>query len=428
MNQSVEGGVGLKYCLYARKSSEDDERQALSIDSQIKEMEAVAVREGLEVVDTRKESHSAKDSGERPIFEQMLQDIRRGRGFNAILTWDPSRISRNGGDLGQVIDLMDQGLLEEIRTPGQTFRNSPNEKFLLMILCSQAKLENDNRSVNVKRGLKNKVEMGWRPGAAPLGYLNDRNKQNIVLDPDRAPTIQEMFRKVAENGFTGRAIQAWLADEVNFRTRTNKKVVLSAIYVMLKNPFYYGKFEYPVGSGKWYDGAHEPLITKELFDEVQTQLAAGARQAYGRQDFGFIKLMKCGKCGSGITAEEKFKKLLNGGVRRYVYYHCTAGKDRNCQYKSIREEALIEQFLKILDILNLDQIGMKDKLEDEIDRFYRFTVNVLKMKPEEMKIPKVDLRKYAKYMLEEGSPEEQREILSCIKHEVVLTDGQVSLM
>jgi site-specific DNA recombinase len=139
----------MKYVLYSRKSTESEERQILSIDSQIKEMLRLAERENLEIVDIRRESHSAKDSGQRPVFKEILEDIKRGR-FNGILAWDASRISRNAGDLGSIVDLMDQKLLFRIRTYGQIFSNSPNEKFLLMILCSQAKLENDNKGVNCK--------------------------------------------------------------------------------------------------------------------------------------------------------------------------------------------------------------------------------------------------------------------------------------
>ncbi|NLZ73030.1 MAG: recombinase family protein, partial [Bacteroidales bacterium] len=132
----------LKYCLYARKSTESDERQVQSIDSQVKEMVQIAERENLEIVDIRRESKSAKDSGNRPIFKELLKDIAEEK-FNAILTWAPDRLSRNAGDLGSLVDLMDEKKLMSIRTFGQTFSNSPNEKFLLMILCSQAKLEND---------------------------------------------------------------------------------------------------------------------------------------------------------------------------------------------------------------------------------------------------------------------------------------------
>ena len=281
--------VDLRYCLYARKSSEDDERQALSIDSQIHEMQELAVREGMNVTEIRRESHSAKASGERPEFNRLMTDIDQGM-FNAILTWAPDRLSRNAGDLGMLVDLMDKGRLHGIRTHSQKFTNSPNEKFLLMILGSQAKLENDNRGINVKRGLKNKVEMGWRPGLPPLGYLNERSinrgQNRIFIDEERAPVIKKVFEMVGHQQATGRAIFTYLK-EINFKTRTGKNVTLSSVYKILKNPFYYGSFEAPAGSGKWYKGAHEPLITQELFDRVQNQLSVPDRPIYGEKEFQF---------------------------------------------------------------------------------------------------------------------------------------------
>ena len=136
--------IKTKYCLYARKSSESEERQVLSIDSQIKEMLQLAEREGLEIVAMKRESHSAKETGQRTVFNEIVEEISSGK-YNAILTWAPDRISRNAGDLGKIVDLMDAGKLLQIRTFGQTFGNNPNEKFLLMILGSQAKLENDTK-------------------------------------------------------------------------------------------------------------------------------------------------------------------------------------------------------------------------------------------------------------------------------------------
>src|SRR4051812_44758848 len=191
--------VRVKYCLYARKSTESEERQILSIDSQIKEMLQLAERDGLEIVEMKRESHSAKETGQRPIFNEIIEELKQGK-FNGILTWAPDRISRNAGDLGKIVDLMDAGLLTEIRTYGQRFTNSPSEKFLLMILGSQAKLENDNRGVNVKRGLRARVEMGLWPMLAPLGYLNQRimdKKCQMIIDPIRGPVIRRMFERVA---------------------------------------------------------------------------------------------------------------------------------------------------------------------------------------------------------------------------------------
>ena len=108
----------VKYCLYARKSSESDERQIMSIDSQIKEMKTLAERDNILIKEIRYESHSAKASGQRPVFQKLIADIVSGE-FNGIMTWNPDRLSRNAGDLGRIVDLMDQGKLHEIKTFSQ---------------------------------------------------------------------------------------------------------------------------------------------------------------------------------------------------------------------------------------------------------------------------------------------------------------------
>jgi len=412
----------VKYCLYARKSSEQDERQALSIDSQIKEMLAIAERDDLEIVDIRREAHSAKDSGQRPAFKELLEDVKRGR-YNGILTWAPDRLSRNAGDLGSVVDLMDQKLLIEIRTYGQYFRNSPNEKFLLMILCSQAKLENDNKSVNVKRGLKTRVEMGLWPAPAPTGYLKEGRmdkKCQVILDPDRAPIIKKMFEKVAYEKWSGRKVFNWLKFDLNFKTTGNKNLTLGNVFVILQNHFYYGIFEYPKKSGNWYTGKHESIITKELFDAVQNQIKSQFVRSESKE-FAFTKLMACGLCGSGITADEKFKKQKNGNIHRYVYYGCAKTKDRRCRGGYINEVDLLKQFEILIEGINIDEIGIKEKIRIEVERFKKFQQVVLGIK-EKIVIKDIDIRNYAKYVLQQGLLVEKRELLSCMKGEIKLRE------
>ncbi len=411
----------VRYLLYARKSTESEERQVLSIDSQIKEMLQLAEKEGLEVAEIRRESHSAKATGERPVFNEIVNDLRLGK-FNGILTWAPDRIARNAGDLGSIVDLMDQGLLVEIRTYGQRFSNSPNEKFLLMILGSQAKLENDNRGVNVKRGLRTRVEMGLWPGIAPLGYLNQKlmdKKCQLIVDPVRAPVVKQMFEKMAYEKWSGRKIYNWLRFELNFHTRGNKPMTLSGVYRLLMTPFYYGLFEYPKKSGNWYQGKHKPLIDEELFQKVQAQMKRD-QIVRENKEFAFTKLFSCGFCGSSISAEEKFKILKDGTTAHYVYYGCCRAKDRDCKNKYIREEELIDGLIKIIDKVNINELGMRMKLEDEIQRFNKLQ-RLMKQGASKRSLEKgdVDIREYAKYLLREGSTTEKRELLANLRSRLI---------
>lgn len=415
----------LRYCLYARKSSESDERQAMSIDSQLAEMRALADRDGLNVVCELQESHSAKDSGKRPIYNQMLKGLASDE-YDAILTWAPDRLSRNAGDLGSIVDLMDQGKLLHIKTFSQTFTNNPNEKFLLMILCSQAKLENDNKSINVKRGIKAKCEMGWRPGVAPLGYINRTfgGVSDIIPDPERYEAITEAFYK-ASQGWSGRRIKGWL-DEQGITTRNGKPVPVSSLLAMLVNPFYYGEFQYPEGpEGRWYKGAHKPLISRELWDEVQ-QSRGTNKGTWGSKQFAFRGLITCGRCGAMFTAQEKFKKLKNGEYNRHVYYSCTKRIDPNCQEKYINEKDLCV-LLKGFIENNHNKINLSDKLQAKTERHYQITATLLEHYDlkQSLDIPFVE---YSRYVLMRGTETERTALAKGIRTQLRLLNGDLAIV
>ncbi len=397
--------MDLKYCLYARKSTESDERQAMSIGSQIKEMTALAEREGLSIVEVKQESFSAKNSGFRPVFNEILHGLRNGE-YNAILTWAPDRLARNAGDLGSLVDLMDMNKLQRIRTYGQTFSNTPNEKFLLMILGSQAKLENDNRGINVKRGIRAKCEMGWRPGPAPIGYINRSfaGVKEMVLDEERAPIIKEIFERSGLLGQSGRTIKTWL-DNIGFTTKAGKSLSLSQIYRILTNPFYYGHFKYPQ-DGPLYKGLHTPIITKELYENVRGRIGdivPETKAAWGSKKFPFKHLFYCGSCSSTLTVEEHFKTLKDGTKRRHVYYRCTKStKDPNCKELSITTDAIISQILNLTSLGKFDAIEPSERLRNKIEQYKRVTSQLIKdhgITATEQQL----FKNYASYILKQGT-------------------------
>lgn len=417
--------IPIEYCLYARKSSEDDERQAMSIDSQIKEMNDMAIKDGLFIKEIRRESHSAKMSGQRPVFSQLLNDIRSGM-FTGILTWAPDRLSRNAGDLGMLVDLMDQKKLVHIKTFTQAFSDTPSEKFLLMILCSQAKLENDQKGINVKRGIRAKCQMGWRPGPTPVGYYNRafNGIKDIIIDPDRAPFITDMFERVALRGDSGRTLKKWL-DTTKLTTRNGKKVTLSMIYNMLRNPFYYGEFEYPLNSGTWYKGAHPALITKETFEKVQIQLKVPRKAKWGAKGFAFKELMKCGNCGASVIGEDKYKKLKNGGVNYHIYYHCSRYVNFDCREPYINEKELCKQLIQLIDELDENQISISEKLQGSLLAYQKVISGILRQEDIEIQEKTQGLKGYAKYALKEGTTKEKAELVKGLKIELILKNGQV---
>lgn len=421
----------VKYCLYARKSSESDERQALSIDSQIQEMHEKARREWINITWELIESHSAKETWKRPVFNQLIEEIKKWK-YNWIVTWAPDRLSRNAWDLWSLVDLMDQWKLLEIRTNWQNFRNSPSEKFLLMILCSQAKLENDNKWVNVIRWLKNKAKMWIRPWIAPIWYLNqrsfERNGWKIILDPERSHIVKQIFEKVAYDGYKWRDIYKWLKEDLWFKTRTWSDLALSWVYRMLNDTFYYWEFEYPKESWSFYKWDYEPIITKDLFELVQSQLNLWVRYKEKNKIFTFTRMMKCWNCWSWITAHEKFKKLANWKILSYVYYNCTKARNLDCKERVIEENELIRQLIEMIEKLKIHEIEISSKLREEVERYNAFQALFWKTQTMKNVAKNVQIKDYMKYLLREWERDEKREVLSYIKSDLFIRDKKVVLL
>ena len=174
----------------------------------------------------------------------------------------------------------------------------------------------------------------------------------------------------------------------------------------------------------WYQGKHEPIITKELFDKVQVNISEHFIPKTESKEFAFTKLIKCGYCGSGITAEEKFKKLKDGGTNRHVYYVCTKAKDISCKNQSINEQSLIEELAGLVDKIDLDELGIKERIEQEIARFNKFRIGVLGHK-KETRNSEIDTKNYVKYLLREGTITEKRELLFCLKSKLILKDRKI---
>lgn len=345
-----------RYALYIRKSSESEERQVMSLAAQETEMMRIAERDGLHITEVIRESFSAKITGQRPEFNRMVKGIRDGT-FNAILTWAPDRISRNAGDLGMIIDLMDAGKLELVQTYSQLFKNDPNSKFMLMMLGSQAKLENDQKSLNVKRGNREKLKRGDWINSAPFGYLNDKATKRIATDPERAPYVAKMFELYATGLYSYKRISEMLYEQ-GLRTRSGKKIHGGNVQRIINRTFYYGVME---SNGQYYQGNHEPLVSQELFNACQALSGNKSRPRSKTKGFTLSGFITCEKCGCAATAEIKKGK--------YIYYHCTNGRG-GCDQRSFNanEETLHEQITLDLERLKISpgiiDIVYRAKLEE----------------------------------------------------------------
>src|SRR3989339_1250042 len=184
-----------KYFIYARKSTDEETRQVMSIDAQLSELREFAKKDNLNVIQEFTESRTAKETG-RPIFNDMLKLIEKGQA-DSILSWHPDRLARNSIDGGKIIYLADKGKIKDLKFCTFRFDNNAYGKFILNIAFGQSKYYVDNLSENILRGIKHKLKSGGWSGLAPIGYLNDRNTKSIVVDPNKAPLIKRLFEHYA---------------------------------------------------------------------------------------------------------------------------------------------------------------------------------------------------------------------------------------
>ena len=203
-----------KFFLYARKSTEDEERQVMSIEAQLAELVDFAKRESIEITEKFIESKSAKKPG-REIFNEMIQKIYGSKEPVGILAWHPDRLARNSVDGGQVIYLIDIGKIASLRFPTFWFEPTPQGLFMLQVAFGQSKYYSDNLSENVKRGIRQKLRRGEWPGLAPFGYVNNPKTRTIEPDQMKARVIKKAFEEYAQGRHTllslGERLSFWVA-------------------------------------------------------------------------------------------------------------------------------------------------------------------------------------------------------------------------
>ena len=340
-----------KFFLYARKSTDVEDKQVLSIEAQLTELREFAKREKIYIVEKLIEKQSAKIPG-RPIFNQMLKRIEKGEA-NGILSWHPDRLARNSVDGGKIIYLLDIGKLQYLKFPQFWFEDTPQGKFMLSIAFGQSKYFVDSLSENTKRGLRQKVRRGEYPSLAPIGYLNDVRTKTIAVDKKKTKTIKSAFELYVQGNSTLQDISDFLAHH-GILSRGGKRIHKDRIKFILSNPFYYGHFRY---AGEIHKGIHKPIIAKKLFFKVQEVLKQRGRPRHKQKNApqAFCGLLRCGECGMMITAEIQ---------KGHAYYRCTKKhKTINCGQPYIREENLDQQLSKMIQKVSLPQDWAKELLQ-----------------------------------------------------------------
>jgi site-specific DNA recombinase len=355
-----------KVIIYARVSSKDQEVEGYSIPAQLKGLHEYASKNNYQIVKEFTDIETAKKAG-RTQFGNMLNFLKENSSIKHILVEKTDRLLRNISDYALLDGLITDSnitihLVKENVTLSKDSRS--NEKFIFGIKALMSKNYIDNLSEEVRKGMTEKAAQGEYPSGAPYGYVNmkDNGRNTIKIDPQTAPFVKKMFELYATGSYSLLSLRKKMtADGMVYKN--GKNFYTSKVETILNNEFYIGVFHW---KGKRYDNAtHEPLISRELFNRVQTVMRNPRKSKSKKGLFPYSNLLSCGVCNCALTAEIQKEK--------YIYYRCTGYKG-NCKQPYLKQEVLEQKFESLLDAIHItDEIqeiilqGLRDSMKDKIE-------------------------------------------------------------
>jgi len=336
------------YVIYARKSTESDDRQVVSIESQVKELQLLAAQQNIHVAEVLTESRSAKNPG-RPVFGEMMRRIHRGQ-IRGVLCWKMDRLARNHLDHGAILQVLADKLLERIVTTDRPYTSDGTDRFIGNFELGMATKYSDDLSQNVRRGIRACFERGRINHNPKLGYILDPITKETIADPDRFDKVQRMLTLIVSGSMSPRLVLKIATSQWHLTTRKGKPVSRATFYAMLADPVYAGINQ--LRDGRRYRGTHPAMISLAEFHAIQEILGRRGRPRPKVHAFAFTGIVKCGHCGGGVTAEEHTKK----SGRRYVYYRCSRRRAGvTCREEPISETELIRQLSRRIRFLSMPE-------------------------------------------------------------------------
>lgn len=367
----------LNYFIYARKSTEGEDKQMASIDDQIFECKKIAQTMGLHIIDIISESKSAKEPG-RPAFQNMLSRIHKDEA-QGILCWKLNRLARNPVDGGQISWMLQQGFIQHIQTYGRDYKPSDNV-ILMQVEFGMANQYVKDLSVDTQRGMRRKAERGWFPsGVLPMGYKHNYPEaivrgEDEIIPNEHFVRVQKLWKLFATSLYSITDLKR-KGDALGIRNKKGNVYSLNTYRSIFTNEFYTGFYYWKneEGLAVRLKGKHKAMIDLSTFEAVQRHLKASERKDKRERDyfFPFRGVIRCGECGCQVTAERKqqaicttcktkfsirknaicptcncpLDKMKNPSLIDKTYYHCTKRKGF-CSQTSVSLEFIQEEIAK----------------------------------------------------------------------------------
>lgn len=325
-----------QYFAYIRVSTARQGEQGVSLEQQRDAISRYAQRNRMELAQWFEERETAARAG-RPVFGQMIKHLRAGR-VRGVVIHKIDRSARNLKDWADLGEIIDRGVEVHFANEGLDL-NSRGGRLSADIQAVVASDFIRNLKEETKKGFYGRLKQGILPMPAPLGYQNIGSGKPKEPDPKSAPLVRHLFEMYS----TGTANFHGLlkeAERISLRGRSGKPITKNGLTKMLNNPFYMGLIQIKV-AGQSFIGAHQPIVSKALFDRVQDVIHGRTNTRTNRHDFLFRRRLGCKGCGHTLIGETH---------KTFVYYRC---QTRECPTTAIREEAAEGSFLKTFGRLRL---------------------------------------------------------------------------
>ncbi len=331
----------VKVVLYARVSSKDQEKEGFSIPAQLELLRGYASKNNMIILQEYEDVETAKCQG-RTKFNEMVKFLKNSKDCKTIIVEKTDRLYRN---LPDYITLDNMPLSIHFVKEGCTIspESHSSEKFMHLIKVAMARQYIQNLGEEVKKGLKQKAKEGYVTGKQPYGYKKI-DKRACVIDEVTALYVKRAFELYSKGDVSLRALGNKLYQEGLIYKQNQNIAHKTQLEHILKNPFYYGVISF---MGEIYEGKHEPLITKELFDLTQLAFRKDNKPKHMiAKNFLFAGMIKCSKCGCNLSGEIKKGK--------YIYYSCTGAKGEcEQQHIYIKEETIEKQLIQALSKISI---------------------------------------------------------------------------
>ena len=372
----------LKYVLYARKSTDDPKRQARSIPDQIAECEDLASRFPLQIIDVLIEEKTAKKPNQRPVFMQMIKDIKAGK-YDAILSWNPDRLTRNMLEAGMLIDMADNEVIKDFKFVTHVYSPDANGKMLLGMAFVLSKQYSEKLGQDVTRGVRSRLNTFGKTPAPKYGYINEDG----LYRPDNEGDCRnfELMCEAWQMRKTQTSIETisnYLNEQGLYRVvkSTGKRLFMDTqkLSDIFHDSFYYGvlvQAKQQVDLRELYD--FEPAVSDDDWNYIQSMSYRRIKPSKPHNlAFYPLRLMVlCSFCGMSMRVGASTSRMK----KKILYYRCD---NKNCtrKKKSIRSKAIFVDFLYkfVADGLNFT--------EAEYNKYYEGISTITDQKREKLRM------------------------------------------